>query len=397
MIKKQLIKAYALKNALEHEKAITNSVINSLFIHGLKKENIKKILPVVRGIINEVNNWDLEIKKREYEKLKDLIKHRKIRDGLPELKNIKKQIIMRFAPSASGPLHIGHAITASLSFIYTQRYNGIFYIRIEDTNPDKVYKLAYKMIEEESEWLFNGKAKLIIQSNRMNLYYKYIEKLLKRKSVYVCTCSQKEFKYYIKEKKSCPCRNLSVTGHRERWKKMLDKNGFEQGQAVLRFKSNMAHKNPAFRDFPLARINTTVHPLQKNKYKVWPLMNLAVSVDDIEMKITHIIRAKDHKDNAEKQKLIFKALGKKYPISYFLGRIHLKEIELSTSKIKQEIEKGKYTGWDDPALPTIASLKKQGYEPQVFWKLAEQIGINEVDKNIEKKELFLLLDNLKNI
>ncbi len=71
------------------------------------------------------------------------------------------------------------------------------------------------------------------------------------------------------------------------------------------------------RDFPLARINLTEHARQKKKYRVWPLMNLAVAVDDIEMKMTHIIRAKEHRDNAERQKMILKFLERK---SNFLGQ-----------------------------------------------------------------------------
>jgi len=88
---------------------------------------------------------------------------------------------------------------------------------------------------------------------------------------------------------------------------MLDKKGFKMGEAVLRFKSKegMKHKNPAMRDFPLARINETSHARQKNKYRVWPLMNLSVTVDDIEMKIDSYYSWKDHKDNAERQKMIY--------------------------------------------------------------------------------------------
>ena len=176
---------------------------------------------------------------------------------------------------------------------------------------------------------------------------------------------------------------------------MLNKKGFKPGEAVLRFKSSegMSHKNPAMRDFPLARINETKHPRQKNKYRVWPLMNLSVSVDDIEMKMTHIIRAKEHIDNAKRQEMIFKALGKKFPWVGFLGRYHFKDLELSASKITQDIEKGKYSGWDDPRLPTVASLKKRGYKPEAFWRFAEHRGLSEVDKTIDKKEFFRLLDS----
>jgi glutamyl-tRNA synthetase len=147
------------------------------------------------------------------------------------------------------------------------------------------------------------------------------------------------------------------------------------------------------RDFPLARINLTKHPLQGNKYRVWPLMNLAVAVDDIEMKMTHIIRAKDHRDNAERQKMIYKMLNKKFPWTAFLGRIHFKDMDFSTTKMRQAIERGEYKGWDDPRLPTLVSLKKKGYKPSAFWKFAEQVGLSENDKVMNREEYFRLLDN----
>jgi glutamyl-tRNA synthetase len=123
-------------------------------------------------------------------------------------------------------------------------------------------------------------------------------------------------------------------------------------------------------------------------------MNLAVPVDDIEMKMTHIIRAKEHRDNAERQKMIFDALGKKYPWAAFVGRYKFKDMELSATKITQGIKSKKYKGWDDPRLPTIQALKKK-YKPEAFWKLAEHRGLSEVDKVIDKKDFFELLDKFK--
>lgn len=394
MIKPEIIKAYTLKNALEHEgTAQLNSVINALFNEGLKKEKIKHIIPDVQKIITEVNNLSLEQQQKEFETCSYLIGKREVREGLPALEHVsKKGVIMRFAPSPSGPLHIGHALTASPSYLYVKKYGGKLYIRIEDTNPENIYLPAYAMIEEEAKWLFGSKIKVIIQSKRMKYYYNFLKKLFTKKAVYVCTCSQEQFKEFVRQKKECPCRNLSHQEQLRRWKKMLDTKGYPEGAAVVRFKTNMRHKNPAFADFPLARINTMSHPLQKNKFRVWPLMNLAVTVDDIQTNITHVIRGKDHKDNAEKQKMIFALIEKKYPRSYFLGKIHLKGMELSSSKTRKEIEEGMYTGWDDSRLFTIASLRKQGYKPISFHKLAEQIGISEVDKTIDKKELLHLLD-----
>ena len=398
MINDKKIRAYALKNAIAYGgKAQQGSVINSLFSDGLKKNEVGKYVKKISEVVKGVNLLSLEKQNEEYEKLKEEVgvSERKGREGLPELPNAKKnKVIMRFSPSPSGALHIGHALTASISYLFVKKYGGKFYVRIEDTNPDNIYKPAYKLIESDSKWLFENKAKIVIQSKRMKIYYAYAETLLKKGNAYVCTCDGDKFRELVNKNEACPCRGNSVNENLERWKKMLDKKGYKEGEVVLRFKSNLNDKNPAMRDFPLARINTTSHPLQKNKYRIWPLMNLAVAVDDIEMKMTHIVRAKEHRDNAERQKMIYNALGKgkEYPWTAYLGRIHFKDMELSASKITQGIKEKKYKGWDDERLPTVSALKKKGYKPEAFWKFAERIGLSENDKILDRKEFFILLD-----
>src|SRR3989344_2715091 len=393
----QKIRAYALKNALAYNgKANSGSVISALFNEGLKKEEVKDVMLSVNKIVSEINKLSLEQQESEFSKLNNIVHERYGREGLPELPGAKKgKVVMRFAPSPSGPFHIGHAATACISFLFVKQYGGKFYVRIEDTNPENIYPPAYKMIEEESKWLFDGIAKVIIQSDRMKIYYDLAKKLISKKAAYVCTCAQNAFKNHVDSKTECPCRDLNVDENIKRWKKMLSKKGYNEGDAVVRFKSSMAHKNPAMRDFPLARINLYDHPRQKKKYRDWPLMNLAVAADDIELGMTHIIRAKDHRDNAERQKMMYKSLGlaKKFPWTSFLGRIHFKDMELSTTKMRQGIESGEYSGWDDKRLPTIASLKKQGYKPQAFWKFAERVGLSENDKIFDKVEYFKLLND----
>ncbi len=391
------ISAYALKNAIAHNgKANSGSVISALFNEGLKKEEVKNVVSRVNDIVKEVNFLTLDSQKKEFGDLHDSISERHGREGLPELPGAKKgKVIMRFAPSASGPFHIGHAATACISFLFVKKYGGKFYVRIEDTNPENVYPLSYKMIANESKWLFDGIAKVIIQSDRMKIYYGLAKKLISKKAAYICTCAQEAFKSHVEAKSDCPCRHLSVKENLERWEKMLSKKGYKEGEAVVRFKSSMTHKNPAMRDFPLARINLTEHERQKKKYRVWPLMNLAVAADDIKLGMTHIIRAKDHRDNAERQKMMYESLGlgKKFPWTSFLGRIHFKNLDLSTTEFRKGIKSGKYSGWDDKKLPTIASLKKQGYKPQAFWKFAERVGLSENDKIFDKAEYFVLLDD----
>jgi glutamyl-tRNA synthetase len=386
------ILAYALKNAIEHEgKAQAGSVLSPLFCEGLEKNNVKEIMPIISKILKQVNSMEIEEQKEEFEKLQKLVSHREVREGLPELNDIPKSgIITRFAPSPSGPMHIGHAATGILSSLYVKKYGGKFYLRIEDTNPENIDACAYKMLPEEADWLFGNVTAVIIQSDRIKKYYDFAEKIIEKNFAYVCDCDPEKFKKLLDQGKSCPCRNLPKEKSMERWKKMLDKSskGYKEGQAVLRFKSDLNDPNPALRDFPLARIKEEKHPRQGKKYRVWPLMNLCVTLDDMEFNTTHAIRAKDHMDNAKRQAMIFKIFSKKIPNTYFLGRYNFTDLEISCTKTKEKIEQGKFCGWDDICLPFIAALRKRGYQAESFAKMAEKRGLSEVDKVISKEDYF---------
>ena len=392
------IRAYALRNAIHYEgKANSGSVVSALFNEGLEKEEVKEIMPKIQKAIEEISKFSSEQREKEFEKLKEFVSERERREGLPELPNVPKTgVVMRFAQAASGPMHLGHALTGMPNSLYVKKYGGKFYIRIEDTNPDKVFKDCYKGFKEDCDWLFGNVAEYIVQSDRIDLYYRYAVALIEKKSAYVCTCSQESFKKFSNEMKECPCRKKSVKENILSWEKMLDKKGYREGEAVLRFKSNMKHPNPAMRDFPLARICEKEHPKQKKKHKVWPLMNLSVTIDDIEYGMTHIIRAKEHLDNAKRQKMIYESLGfkSKFPWTFFMGRYKFTDVPLSKRKIVAAIESGEYEGWDDLRLPTLKALKKKGYKPETFAKFAELRGLTEVDKVIDSKEIFRILNEL---
>lgn len=399
-LKKEVIRAYALKNAVEHKgKAILGSVIPGLFAEGLEKKDIRAIGPKIGVIINEVNHLGLEVQKLEFAKVEKLIGHRPERDPneLPKLPSaVKGKVIMRFRPAPSGPLHVGHIISNMISSLFVKHYGGKFYVIIDDTNPEEILKQAYDKHKKDCNWIFGNVVKYINSSDNMKSYYSYGEELIKKEYAYVCTCKKESFKKLRDNKEECKCRKLSVEDNVLRWNKMLEKGklGYKEEQAVLRFKSDIKDPNPAMRDFPLARINTTEHPRVGKRYKVWPLMNLVVAVDDIELGMTHVIRGKDHADNAKRQKMIFKALRKEkqFPWNFFIGRMKFKDLVLSKRKIEALIKEGKYSGWDDPNLPTIAGLKKKGYKKEAFAKLAVQRGLTDVDKVISKKDFFEVLD-----
>lgn len=388
-----IIRALALENAIKFKgKANPGAVIGPIIgkFPELKKD-MKSLQQQIQTIIIEINNMSFKEQEDAFTKIGSAKEEKKIKEKkLKDLPNVneKKGVIMRFAPSPSGPMHLGHIITGMATSIYTERYKGKFILRIEDTNSDNIYPPAYELLPKDADWIFGNVSEVIIQSDRMQIYYDYVEKLLDKDAVYICTCQKEKFKEYSLAQKDCPCRNLPNEEQRTRWKNMFDKNKYSQGDCVLRFKAGMQNKNPALRDFPLARINDSKHSRQGTKYRVWPLMNLSVTVDDIESGMTHIIRAKDHKDNARKQKMMFEVLNKPFPETLFTGRINFIGLELSCSKTKTKIEEGKFTGWDDIRLPFVGALKRRGYQAQAFRKYVEELGSNYTDKTVKAEEFF---------
>lgn len=397
----QKMLAYALKNAVEHEgKCQSGAVLNPLFHEGLERDKVKEVMPQINEIVKKVNSMSIDEQKSELEEAEKLISHRKERVGMPELEDVPATgIITRFSPSSSASaFHIGHILTGMPASLYVKKYGGKLYLRIEDTNPEKTVPECYESFPKEAEWIFGNITEHYAQSDRMPKYYTFIEELISKKLAFVCTCKKADAEEnesdIPKIREPCKCRDNSMKENQEKWEKMLDPKGFKEGEAVLRFKTSLDSKNPALIDFPLARINLAAHPHVGNKYRVWPLMNLCVTYDDMEQKCTHIIRAKEHQDNAARQGMIFEALGVPLPHTYFLGRYKFTDLEISKTKITERIKNGEFKSWDDIRLPLARNFKKRGYQPEAFARMVEQRGLSKVDKVMNQKDFFEIINNI---
>ena len=385
------IRKFALANSHTHGNAQTGAVLGKLLNERPHlKLHIKLLLPIISKTIADVDKLNPAEKEAELRETyneffdKVVVKEK----TLPDLQNaVHSKVITRFAPSPSGPLHIGHIYVMNLNAEYAKKYGGKFILRIEDTNPENIQLDAYKMIPEDAKWATKHVSKIVIQSDRMKLYYKWIKELLKREHAYVCKCSQERWKASVEKGEGCTGRNVKASEHLKLFKQMID-GKVKPGTAIIRLKTNMSDKNPAMRDFAVARINHSAHPRVGKKYKVWPLMNLAVAVDDHELGVTHSIRGKDHRDNSKKQEIIQKYLGWKIPTSLFVGRINFKDLKLSTTETRKAIQKNKYSGWNDVRLPFLRALRRRGYTPQAFSKLAVELGVSENDKHVSLNEFF---------
>ncbi|MCL5874352.1 MAG: glutamate--tRNA ligase [Candidatus Thermoplasmatota archaeon] len=378
------IRAIASFNALEHDgKADSNSVVSKVVaLFPDERKNLKSLIPRIREIVEEVNSLSKEemseIVKRDFPELL-ATKARDEEKRLPDLPNVEKGgVVMRMAPSPSGPLHIGHARMAILNDEYLRRYGGKLILRIEDTNPANIELDAYQMIQEDLRWLGVNFTDLVIQSKRFDLYYSEMKKLIEAGNAYVATTPTEEFKSNkqrglpIRERDETPEENL------ERWEKMVS-GGYEKGEVYAVVKTDLNHPNPAIRDFIAFRVIDTPHPLEGDKYRAYPMMNFSVAVDDHYLGLTHVIRGKDHIANTEKQKYIFGYRDWKLPYYLHYGKVSIEHTILKTSLIKKGIRSGEFSGWDDPKLGTLVAFKKRGFDPLAIRKYYVESGIGSVD------------------
>lgn len=377
------IRKAALRNAYLHDgRADFKSVINKIMgeFPDARKAG-KEVSSLVRSVVENINSMGpsavTEAALKEIPELNEP-KKREQEHRLPDLEGAENGVVMRLAPSPSGPLHIGHSRMAILNDEYVKRYGGTLILRIEDTNPSNVALDAYDLIPQDLEWLGVKIHETIIQSERMKIYYDEARKLISEGHMYICECAQEEFRDSKLASKACPHRDTSPEENLEKFEKMIS-GSYAQGEASAVIKTDLNHPNPSIRDWIAFRVREETHPRTGKTYFAYPLMNFSVAVDDHYLGLTHVLRGKDHLNNTEKQGYIFRYLKWKLPRYYHHGLVNIPGTLLHTTPIREGIRNGTYTGWDDVCLGTLLAMKKRGYQPQTFRKYWINSGVHEID------------------
>ncbi len=377
------IRKFALQNAVFFKGKANPKAVVGKILGGCPelRPRAAEITPLIEQIVEEVNSMGLEAQTKALQEMDAslLVKEKKERKyELPDLQNVKDRVVMRIAPGPSGPLHIGHTRVSVLNDEYVKRYGGDLMLRFEDTNPEKIDPDAYDMIPEDLDWLGVKCTKTFIQSERFQLYYDYTRKLIEQGNAYVCTCDGDHWRELKEKKTACPCRDLPVETQLERYDGFME-GKYSDGEAVVVVKTDIAHPNPAVRDFVALRLVSHPHPRTGDKYIAYPMMNLSVAIDDHEMGMTHVIRGKDHLNNTFRQEYVFDYFGWKKPEYYHYGLVNIPDTVLKTSIIKQNIADGEYTGWDDVRTGTVRAMRRRGIRPEAIRRYWVESGIKPVD------------------
>ena len=392
---RELLTKYALQNAIFYEgKANPGAVMGKVMAAEPElKKRAKEVSALVREIVSEINGMSLEEQKRMLEEMAPELMERKKKEKsheLPELKNAENGVVMRMAPYPSGPLHIGNARMAILNDEYVKRYGGKLFLVYDDTigSSEKLPDIeAYDLIADGLKWLGIEYHDVFYKSDRIELFYQWAERLIELDGAYVCECSAEELRYNREHGIECEHRHQSIEENMEKWRKML-KGEYDEGEAILRIKTDMKHPNPAFRDRVLFRISKREHPRVGNKYHVWPLLEFSWAVDDHLLEITHVLRGKDLVMEDMMEEYLWKLFNIEGPEFIHYGMLRIKEAKLSKSKFSAEVKSGVFSGWDDPRTWSLQSLRKRGIRPEAIRSFILSFGLSQSDIEVPAENLY---------
>ena len=376
----ELILKYALLNAVEHGgKASSKAVLGKVLAEspGLKKD-IKGLMEKIEKIVKKVNTLSLD---EQREKLKEFkIPEKKEKEGyeLPPLPNAKVgKVVTAFPPEPSKFPHLGHAKAALVNYLYAKKYKGKFILRFEDTNPELSKEEYYEAFLEGLKWLGIEWDVLDYASDHLEKFYEYAERLIKEGKAYVCSCKSSEIRRNRRLMKECKCRKNTTKENLELWEKMF--SVLREGEASLRLKISMTHKNAAMRDPTIMRIVEHSHPRTGNRYRVWPTYDFATALMDVWEGVTHRIRSKEFEMRKELQQFIQKCFGFKSPFITEMARFNLEGVPSSGRKIREMIKKGELLDWDDPRLTTLIALKRRGFVPEAIREFLISTGVSKAE------------------
>jgi len=293
----------------------------------------------------------------------------------------------RFPPEPNGYLHIGHAKSVCLNFGIAAEYKGLCNLRFDDTNPTKEEVEYVESIIEDVRWLgFDFEDRLFYASDYFEQMYEYAVQLIKAGKAYVDDLSAAAIREHrgtlTEQGKQSPYRNRSVEENLDLFQRMRA-GEFEDGSRVLRAKIDMASPNFNMRDPVMYRILHAEHHRTGDKWCIYPMYDWAHGLEDSIERITHSICTLEFEDHRPLYDWFLNELGVYHPQQIEFARLNLTYTVMSKRKLRQFVEKGYVSGWDDPRMPTVSGLRRRGYTPESIRTFTERIGVAKTDSTID--------------
>ena len=292
----------------------------------------------------------------------------------------------RFPPEPNGYLHIGHAKSICLNFGLADEYGGQTNLRFDDTNPVTEDTEYVDSIKQDVRWLGFEWENEFYASDYFDQLYQFAETLILKGLAYIDDSTAEE----IAAQKGTPTEPGVLNVYRDRTVnenldlfRRMKAGDFPDGAKVLRAKVDMASPNMQLRDPIIYRIKHAHHHRTGDSWCIYPMYDFAHGQSDSIEHITHSLCTLEFEVHRPLYDWFIEKLAIFPSRQIEFARLNLTYTVMSKRKLKQLVEEGHVTGWDDPRMPTIAGLRRRGYTPASIRQFADRIGIAKRDNLID--------------
>ena len=306
-----------------------------------------------------------------------------------------KSIVTRFPPEPNAYLHIGHARAIVTDFGLAEAFGGYTNLRFDDTNPVNEGAEYVDAIIEDLKWLGYTPKNIYFGSDYFDEQYNRAILLIKKGLAYVDDLTPEQMTEYrgtlTEPGKNSPWRDRSIEENLKLFEEM--KAGkYANGEKTLRAKIDMAHPNINMRDPVIYRILHVTHHRQGNKWCIYPMYDFAHPLQDAIEGITHSMCSLEY-DN---HRILYDWFVEKcemehVPHQYEFGRLNITNTVMSKRYLRQLVEEGHVTGYDDPRMPTLVGLKRKGFTPDAIKNFIVYTGLSRINSttNADNLDYFL--------
>ena len=293
----------------------------------------------------------------------------------------------RFPPEPNGYLHIGHAKAIYVDFGTAQKYGGMCNLRMDDTNPTKEDVEFVDAIEEDIRWLgYDWEDRFYYASDYFEQMYQYAEELILAGKAYVCQLTAEEMSANrgdIDHPAVSPWRDRPIEESLDLFRRMRA-GEFPDGAMTLRAKIDLASGNFNMRDPAIYRIKHQAHHRTGDAWCIYPMYDYAHPIEDALEGITHSLCTLEFESHRPLYDWVIDNIScPAKPRQIEFARLGINYTVMSKRKLRQLVEEGYVSGWDDPRMPTICGLRRRGYTPAAIRSFSEQIGVAKADSTVE--------------
>jgi len=293
------------------------------------------------------------------------------------------RVATRFPPEPNGYLHIGSAMAVLLNHSIAERYGGVFHLRFDDTNPSREEQEYVESIQEDVRWLgCDWGEHLYFASDYFEQLYEYALQLIRAGKAYVCELDTQQIREYrgtlTEAGRPSPWCDRPVEENLELIERMRA-GEFDDGSKTLRARIDMASSNLNLRDPVLYRIQRATHHRTGDAWVIYPTYDWAHGQSDAIERITHSICTLEFEDHRPLYDWFLEQLGIHHPLQIEFARLNVSHTVTSKRKLRQLVEEGQVTGWDDPRMPTVRGLRRRGFTPASIRSFCERAGVSKRD------------------